>query len=477
MIFALILLQTAVSCFLLICTKPWRAINRFLEDCYGPLKSIASAEDELVQAKNVFRIQLALFLSLIKMCLLTLFCLLPFSVYFLFDQAGLAQQYNDAFLNWQFQLMTLGLMMVLSLAYVRFAPKGGTREQYSPVARLLILLGWASVRMQLKRSFAFHAAQKKSVAAAQTKFILVTGLARSGTTILFRNLSGQPFATSLLYRNLPFLFHVKWNAAVHWIVNHQSELVERSHNDGIMINADSAEALDEMIFSRIDAELYIKRDVLSPHSSPEAREQFLQFGRNFASVDGKLAYITKNNNHILRIQDFTDEAAFTSFMMVRHPVAHAHSLYRVHQALCDRSGTSDKSFEIEFMNLLGHFEFGPNHKKFELNCVAELERYLPNDWNYWLVRWIEYYSYVLRENLIGQNVVLINYENMVKHQKVTEKYFSEFFARPVKFEEALRHEEFQKDVIGLDAELITMAEGIYKNLSTKCVIAKAMKFS
>ena len=328
------------------------------------------------------------------------------------------------------------------------------------------------MKIQLKRYLKLNADQQTSSTATQTKFVVITGLARSGTTILFRNLADQPFAVSLQYRNLPFLFNAKWNAAARWIVNHQSELIERNHQDGIMINADSGEALDEMIFSRIDAELYVTDHQLSPRSSCEAREKFLQFGRKVASDSGKLAYVTKNNNHILRIHNFLDEPSFTSFMMIRHPVAQSYSLYRVHQALCERYGPSGKSFEIEFMNLLGHFEFGPNHKKLGLDCVAELERYAPDDWNYWLVRWIDYYSYVLRHKFFKQNTVMINYETMVKHQKATEAYFSKFFETPVCFGEALRHQEFKKDISPLDIELVKMAERIYEKLKVRCAIAR-----
>ena len=72
------------------------------------------------------------------------------------------------------------------------------------------------------------------------------------------------------------------------------------------------------------------------------------------------------------------------------------------------------------MNLLGHFDFGLNHKYYSFeNNIVDLD---PNSFNYWLKIWIDVYEYAskLKDN---KNIHFICYESLCEKK---EEYFEKF---------------------------------------------------
>ena len=84
------------------------------------------------------------------------------------------------------------------------------------------------------------------VEAEQTSAILITGLARAGTTALTRALTERgPFA-SLDYSNMPVLLAPRlWSR---FYKPKKKEDKERAHGDGIKVGLASVEALEEYFF-------------------------------------------------------------------------------------------------------------------------------------------------------------------------------------------------------------------------------------
>ena len=79
--------------------------------------------------------------------------------------------------------------------------------------------------------------------------IFITGLARSGTTILLNKLFQSSSNTSLLYKNMPFiLFPELANLFSKSFYQKESKKIHRYHNDGIEINHNSPECFDEIFF-------------------------------------------------------------------------------------------------------------------------------------------------------------------------------------------------------------------------------------
>ncbi|MGE3713444.1 MAG: sulfotransferase, partial [Alphaproteobacteria bacterium] len=79
--------------------------------------------------------------------------------------------------------------------------------------------------------------------------IYVSGLARSGSTILLEMLADHPDTCAHTYGDFPFLFTpVWWNMAMRLRPGKSDRMQERAHGDGIQINQSSPEAMEEMLW-------------------------------------------------------------------------------------------------------------------------------------------------------------------------------------------------------------------------------------
>ena len=77
--------------------------------------------------------------------------------------------------------------------------------------------------------------------------IFITGLPRSGTTILLNFIFSSDEFASLKYSNMPFIFSPNFSK----LFNKKNILKkERLHADGIYYDLNSPEALDEIFFSQ-----------------------------------------------------------------------------------------------------------------------------------------------------------------------------------------------------------------------------------
>ena len=79
--------------------------------------------------------------------------------------------------------------------------------------------------------------------------IYVTGLARSGTTILLETLARHPEAATHRYRDFPMLFTpYLWNRWLDLVPRQAEAPAERSHGDGIAVTSESPEAFEEPLW-------------------------------------------------------------------------------------------------------------------------------------------------------------------------------------------------------------------------------------
>jgi hypothetical protein len=245
------------------------------------------------------------------------------------------------------------------------------------------------------------------------RYVFVSGLARSGTTALLRSFHDTRLFASLTYADMPFILAPNLWSTVSFTQKHM-ELKERAHKDGIWVNAKSPEALDEVFWKVFLHDSYILPDRLVLNDIPAdvlARyESYIQLilKRNYKGQT--LRYLSKNNNNILRFQPILSK--FPKAVIIipfREPVQHALSLQAQHLHFC-RMQTDDR-FILDYMNWIGHHEFGLNHKPFCLKDMAMMSRLTDFDRtsvNYWLLTWLNYYSYVM-ENF-STTCVLFSYE-------------------------------------------------------------------
>jgi|YelNatPaOPRAMG01_1025707.scaffolds.fasta_scaffold00148_53 hypothetical protein len=286
---------------------------------------------------------------------------------------------------------------------------------YSLSSKILhqIALGNKSV---MELSFDWETAFQKNKFANTENAVIVTGLARSGTTILMRALYETERFTCLTYNDMPFVLMPGIWSKMKVQKNKTVEEKERAHADGIMVSINSPEAFEEIFWKCFCGNDYIRKSFLVPHEpNNEVLQKFQLFIKhvllNSNTTNTAKRYLSKNNNQLLRLPTLMANMPQATFVIpFRLPVAHAFSLLKQHKHFTQMQ--KQNAFVLKYMNWLGHYEFGMGHKPFiwDDDQYNTLQQYSIEDINYWLVCWKNYYEQVL--SLVGNNAVPICYEDL-----------------------------------------------------------------
>lgn len=272
--------------------------------------------------------------------------------------------------------------------------------------------------------------------------IIVSGMARSGTTALLNYIfSSQDFA-ALTYNDMPFVLAPKLSRLTHTF-NAISEQ-ERSHNDGILISARSPEAFDEVFF-RVNKE------------EKNISELYSNYIKSILILNGKTRYLSKNNNLYKHLKSFDPVAANTRILVpFRCPLSTATSLLNQHKNYLQLH--RNDNFILKYMNFLGHYEFGLNHQPWFAGGIY-------TDFcniNYWLEQWIFYYNFMLKKS-INKNVYLICYE------KLSSKKYIEKINGLINFQNIPNYELINKNKKmqqgeNINSTLLKKADNLYHEL-------------
>lgn len=194
-----------------------------------------------------------------------------------------------------------------------------------------------------------------------TEPVYVTGLARSGTTLLLQILASHPDVATHRYRDFPFIFTPYWWSEVLKLSHKTTGVpVERAHNDGVMVTPDSPEAMEEPIWMAFFDHLH-KSDIDNRLDESTDGGAFPKFYRDHLSklllAQGKIRYVSKGNYNVTRIlyiKSILPDARFV--IPIRHPIAHIGSLIRQHRGFLK----AHKAYPAgrDQMRQAGHFEFG-----------------------------------------------------------------------------------------------------------------------
>jgi hypothetical protein len=290
---------------------------------------------------------------------------------------------------------TIGVWDLISLSVGAsipfFLPLKRTPSQYSELSVLLhrmILdnynLGMRLLRWELKNT-------RRRRILDKSEFVVVTGLARAGTTSMMNKLAELPIFSSLTYAQMPFLLSPQlWKRVYN---PKRGESKERSHGDGIVVNFRSAEALEEYFFKVKSSDSYIGEQTLEEYAiSEEDYKTYLSYQACIRNRNDRV-YLAKNNNFLLRyfsVRQYNPD--FLMIVLFRHPLYHAASLLEKHRSYLQMQESDP--FVLEYMNWLGHHEFGENHKPFAFNN-QELPQGDTLRLDYWLDVWVNHYQYAL----------------------------------------------------------------------------------
>lgn len=294
------------------------------------------------------------------------------------------------------------------------------------------------------------------------KIVFVTGLARAGTTALFRAIYETEKFASLRYSDMPFLL-----MPIIWSKNRSQNkitpLIERAHKDGIKVNSESPEAFDEYFWKSILDDNYIDKNFLKINSINN--EQMCEFEKYIKSIcisNKKNNYLSKNNNNILRIQYLLNKFPSCKIIMVfREPVEHAKSLLKQHINFSELQNSDP--FALEYFNYLGHHEFGLNHKPFKLSENESSTPYKKNELNYWLVNWLNYYKHVLLIN--NSKLTFISFSDICNNSKVVSNHLTQVINSSANVKLLENFKATPKEDIEFDIVLSTKCSEIYEQLN------------
>ena len=215
---------------------------------------------------------------------------------------------------------------------------------------------------------------KKNDSFKSEKHIFITGLPRSGTTILLEFIYQTKEFASLTYADMPFIMAP--NLFNKMFRNHNIPPKERMHKDGIKFDLKSPEAFDEVFFKT-----YNEQDCLN---------NLGVFVSLVLKKYKKNKYLSKNNNNYKRIHLINSVFPYSIILIpYRDPLQQAYSLLNQHKHFCDLQ--KKEKFILDYMNYLGHREFGLNYQSWNL----------PLDYsdafaiNYWLEQWYLFYNNII----------------------------------------------------------------------------------
>ena len=232
--------------------------------------------------------------------------------------------------------------------------------------------------------------------------VFITSLPRAGTTLVLELCAKlEEFATHR-YKDMPFIITPLFWSKFASGFRKKDELRERAHGDGMMVNIESPEAMEEMLWMAFWEEHY-KEDRILLWNGDE-NEEFTIFFRNHMrkliaarKKDNPSAsrYISKNNLNISRIdyllREYPDS---TIILIVRNPLQHAKDLLEQHENFSDMH--AEDKFAREYMRGIGHFDFGDNLKPVDFGSWMDERRVTdPFKLDFWLEYWTNAFEHLL----------------------------------------------------------------------------------
>lgn len=248
--------------------------------------------------------------------------------------------------------------------------------------------------------------------------VTISGLPRSGTTVLLDLLVGSGRFASHTYRDTPFvLCPMLWNRFARAFQVSDAPR-ERAHGDGLVVSLDSAEAFEEIIWKHFFPKHYLADRIL-PWGRGEANTDFDEFySRHIRKIialrssEGPpdMRYVSKNNATIARLR--AQPSALRAGVVVvpfREPLQHAASMLAQHRRFARLHAVDP--FAAEYMSDLGHHEFGETHRPIDFDRWSGSAPDT-NTLDYWLMYWMAAYRSVLGS--LEENVLVLSYEALTR---------------------------------------------------------------
>ena len=338
--------------------------------------------------------------------------MLPMSMVWMGNELGLVSLDGvmDITLSPTFILIVSVVFIGGLLFYRKGASKGDSAtDSYSTMDRLLHRIAFNTSMAQIAVGDVENRMYAKELAGCKVdRPVFITALPRTGTTLILECFARLPEFASHCYRDMPFLLTpCLWNR-FSTRFQQDSELKERAHGDGMLVNVDSPEALEELLWKTFWRKHY-QSDRIAPWRIDEENIEFEEFFRNHmckimlvrrGQDAAQARYVSKNNLNISRIQilrrDFPDSTIIIPF---REPLDHAADLLEQHRNFLQIH--EEDAFAAKYMREIGHFDFGQNLRPIDFDGWYD-KRTIKDTENlaFWLEYWVAGYRHMLSEDKV-----------------------------------------------------------------------------
>jgi hypothetical protein len=229
-----------------------------------------------------------------------------------------------------------------------------------------------------RRESSLLAEQLRSVAVR--KPIFISGLARSGSTLLLEVVCSHPNVATHRSKDYPMLFTpFWWRQATAGL--RPGPPRQRLHQDGVMVTTESPDSLEEMLWMAFFPHCHDPSvcNLLGAADHHPAWESFYALHiRKLLLAEGANRYAAKANYHVARLPYLVRLFPDARFLIpVRAPVGHVASLIR-QQHLFSR-GQRKHRRALAYARRSGHFEFGLDRRPMHLGD-GERTRRIQSAW-------------------------------------------------------------------------------------------------
>ncbi len=390
-------------------------------------KTISDEEREKIVQKSSLRLFGTFFSILARSAAAIVFSFVPILIVGYFASIPI-EAFTQFLSSWTVIGIASGLILIYYFLFKRSKSETATdaarsHTNYNQTEQMIHKFAFGSIHLQQAgATIEKKLYRKKLYSISAPAPIFITSLPRAGTTLLLEVLGRLPSLASHTYRDMPFLLSpLLWNGFSKTFQK-KGELQERAHGDGMEIGFDSPEAFEEVLWKTFWPDHYHQTHIDLWQSDDIKHEATIFFTEHMKKIialrrpqrkqDGR--YISKNNANIARIPLL--KAMFPDahiVIPVRHPLEHAESMLRQHKNFIQQH--AEEPFVKQYMDDIGHYEFGELHKPFAFPGMAisssadDLTR--PD---YWLDYWIAAFEFLEQ---FTDNVLFVGYEQTCQQGK------------------------------------------------------------
>lgn len=297
-----------------------------------------------------------------------------------------------------------------------------SRADYSLIDRILHRIALGRPGLQLGLAEMENDTHRKALdQVPEGGEVFVTGLPRAGTTLVLTLLHNTGEFAAQTYRHMPFVLAPLMWESISGRFRRQAVAKERAHGDGMDVSYDSPEAFEEVIWLAHLKKRYVRDGRLLLLTRDDLDQEFITgFGalvrktRLLASMDQPASaprYLSKNNANVARLNLLPTLCPDSTIVVpFRHPLSHIASFMKQHRLFLERHPADP--FALDYMQWLGHFEFGLALRPIDFGGWLEGET-LPtdDDHGFWLRYWTAAYTHALET--AGPQVLFVDFDAML----------------------------------------------------------------